>query len=143
MSIKALRGRCDNEYDWGKLYAYYLDNYQWNKKMVNNNLKQLISDRSAYEWSEVDPKSIMIYDSNPEFLYDKKNSKCYFHKNNVLSTLDINGIEMIYPQSRALEALQLQAVTLPIAIDLEMNKSLKKSLSIQYEFVEKQMVLQK
>lgn len=130
-------GGCDNEYDWPKLYAYYKKSYGWDKQMVDNNVRQLMSDRSAYDWSSEDPSSIMIYASNPAFLYKGTASKCYFHENDILSLLDIQGIEKTYPKTTAASALQLQQATLPIVLNLDLDKNLKEALSIQNDLAKR------
>lgn len=122
---------CDSEYDWSKLYAYYQQNYSWDKKMVDDNLKQLNADRSAYDWSQRDPQSIMIYGSDPQFLIKGTKSKCYFHDNNTLSKLDIIGIEQTYPLTNAATALKFQASTIPLALGVEMGPELRKALEKQ------------
>ena len=91
---------CDAEYDWTKLYAYYSTNYGWGKDEVDQNVRQLASDRSAYDWSEIDPDSIMIYASDPQFLIHGTSSPCYFHANNKLSPTDIKGVEKTYPKTQ-------------------------------------------
>jgi len=55
--------------------------------MVDQNVRPLHADHSAYDWSELDPSSIMVYASNPDFLKKQKKSRCYFHENNKLSLL--------------------------------------------------------
>ncbi|MDG4882001.1 hypothetical protein [Mesorhizobium sp. WSM4884] len=134
---------CDSEYDWTKLYAYYQQNYGWDKKMVDNNVKQLMADRSAYDWSERDPQSIMIYGSNPKFLKKGAHSKCYFHDNNSLSNLDVTGIEKTYPAASAQVALKFQSATLPIVLGMKIPDNLRFALSRQQILVNKQLNLQK
>ena len=133
---------CDTEYDWDKLYAYYKSTYNWEKSEVDQNVKQLLNDRTVFDWSELDPESIMIYSSNPDFLKKGKESPCYFHDNNKLSLLDNKGIRITYPTDNSKYALELQSVTLPIALKIETDNSLKKALSIQNNIVIKQMELQ-
>jgi len=130
-------GGCDAEYDWTKLYAYYKSNYQWDKSTVDDNVRQLISDRSAYDWSNVDPRSIMIYGSNPAFLKKGTRSKCYFHDNNVLSALDFKGIEITYPKAAAEAALEMQQATLPVVLKLNLDKNLKDALAVQNDLAKR------
>jgi hypothetical protein len=122
---------CDSEYNWQKLYAYYKQNYNWDQQMVDENLKQLNADRSAYDWSQRDPKSIMVYGSNPQFLLKGTKSKCYFHDNYVISQLDITGIERTYPTNNGVAALQFQAATLPVALGLQIEPALRAALERQ------------
>jgi hypothetical protein len=128
---------CDNEYNWPKLYAYYQQNYGWDQKMVDDNLRTLMADRSAYDWSQVDPNSIMIYASSPTFLFKGVNSPCYFHDNNALSNLDIQGIEKTYPKSNPAIALELQAATLPVVLNHGLEAHLEKALSTQNDLAQK------
>lgn len=88
---------CGTEYDWNKLYTWYWTQYKWPKKMVDDNLRPLMRDVSAYEWSTRDAKSIMVYASNPEFLIKGESSKCNFTANNELSELDKQGAQHAYP----------------------------------------------
>ena len=134
---------CDGEYNWPKLYAYYKQNYNWDKQMVDDNLKQLAADRSAYDWSTRDPKSIMIYGSDPQFLIKGKQSKCYFHDNYALSQLDVTGIESTYPPASGATALQLQAATLPIALGLQIEPNLRAALERQYGLAKTQLNMTK
>ncbi len=88
---------CSAEYDWGKLYVWYWDKYKWRKEMVDQNLRPLMRDVSAYEWSARDAKSIMVYASNTQFLIKGPASKCNFTENYVLSELDKQGAQRSYP----------------------------------------------
>ena len=130
-------GGCDAEYDWPKLYAYYQSNYGWDKSKVDANLRSLSADRSAFDWSNQDPNSNMIYASDPNFLKNGTSSPCYFHANNSLSALDIVGIERTYPKGGAATALQLQSVTLPVAIQNIESGALKSALERQNELATK------
>jgi hypothetical protein len=130
---------CDAEYDWPKLYAYYKNNYGWDQTMVDQNVRQLNADRSAYDWSTPDPDSIMIYGSNPQFLIHGTASKCYFHDNNSLSKLDIVGIQKTYTQAGAVAALKVQNATLPIALSLPIDQNLRTALERQRSLVDTQM----
>jgi hypothetical protein len=130
---------CDTEYNWPKLYAYYKDNYGWDQTMVDQNVRQLNADRSAYDWSMSDSDSIMIYGSNPQFLIHGTASKCYFHDNNSLSKLDIVGIQKTYPQAGAVAALKVQNATLPIALSLPIDQNLRTALERQHSLVDTQM----
>ena len=127
---------CDAEYNWQKLYAYYKNNFNWDQKMVDDNVRQLMADRSAYDWSYVDSSSIMIYASDPNFLNKGTASPCYFHENDVLSQMDIVGIEKAYPKNGAV-ALRLQAATLPIAINSGASGALGDALRKQNELTQK------
>lgn len=127
---------CDAEYDWPKLYAYYKQNYGWDQTTVDDNVRQLVSDRSAYDWSERDPDSIMIYGSDPAFLKKGTQSVCYFHDNNSLSKLDTIGIGQTYPTSNPAAALQFQASTLPIVLNLTIDDKLRTALKAQQELVQ-------
>ena len=131
-------GGCDAEYNWPKLYAYYKTNYGWEKDKVDNNVRELMADRSAYDWSNQDASSIMIYGSNPDFLKEGTGSKCYFHDNNVLSALDIKGISITYPKATAESALEIQKATLPIVLNLDLDQTLKKALSVQNDLAKQQ-----
>lgn len=132
---------CDAEYDWTKLYAYYNTNYNWDKPKVDANVRQLAADRSAYDWSQRDPDSIMIYGSDPQFLKKGTHSKCYFHDNNALSKLDISGIERTYPKTGAEAALKFQSVTLPIVLDMQIPDNLRSALTTQQSLTKSQMNL--
>jgi hypothetical protein len=90
---------CDKEYDWDKLYAFYMQAYGWDKTMVDQNVRQLQADRRAYDWSAPDPQSIMVYASDPQFLIKGTQSSCYFNENDKLSSLDIVGAQTTYPSS--------------------------------------------
>lgn len=105
-------GGCDQEYDWPKLYAYYLQNYGWNMQMVDVNVRQLLADRRAYDWSQPDPKSVMLYASDPQFLLRGTASKCYFLENDSLSSLDQQGMSHAYPFGNERQSLQDQIAVL-------------------------------
>lgn len=94
------------------MYAYYLNNYGWQSDRVDKNLRQLIADHSAFDWSTLDRGSIMIYASNPNFLIKHEQSPCYFGENNSLSKLDVEGIQRTYPRQQADLALKVQGTSL-------------------------------
>lgn len=87
---------CDQEYDWPKLYAFYKTTYGWEKAEVDDNVRQLVADHRAYDWSKPDPASIMVYASDPQFLKKGTASPCYFHENYKLSTVDKAGATKTY-----------------------------------------------
>jgi hypothetical protein len=128
---------CDAEYNWPKLYAYYQTNFGWDQAMVDANVKQLAADRHAYDWSQEDPKSIMIYASDPEFLLKGVSSPCYFHANDSLSALDIQGIEKTYPKTNPALSLKLQAATLPLLLNRGLGSDLEGALKTQNELTQK------
>jgi len=134
---------CDTEYDWPKLYAYYLNNFGWDQKMVDDNVRQLSADRSAFDWSTPDPDSIMIYGSDPQFLLKGTASKCYFHDNNALSALDKVGVEKTYPKAAGAVALKVQDATLPLALGLPMDPALRSALERQRALAKAQVDLAK
>ena len=134
---KSPAGGCDAEYNWPKVYAYYKQHYNWDQKMVDDNLRQLVADHSAYDWSVEDPSSIMIYASDPSFLKDGINDKCYFHDNMALSKLDIQGIQLAYPTVNASEALEYQVRTLPAALQMQLDPDFKSALQRQLDLAKK------
>jgi hypothetical protein len=136
-------GGCDAEYNWTKLYAYYKTNYGWEKDKVDANVRQLMADRSAYDWSTRDAASIMIYGSNPDFLKKGARSKCHFHDNNVLSALDIKGISITYPKATGESALQIQKATLPLVLNMNLDQTLKNALTMQNNLAKRQSELPK
>jgi hypothetical protein len=107
--------------------------------LVDENLKQLAADRSAFDWSQRDPQSIMIYGSDPKFLKKGTHSPCYFHDNNSLSKLDIVGIEKTYPIASAKDALKFQSATVPIVLDMKIPDNLRKALETQNSLVKMQL----
>ena len=129
---------CDKEYNWPKLYTFYKQNYGWDQAMVDQNLKQLQADRSAYDWSRPDPSSIMVYESDPRFLYKGTGSTCYFHTNNVLSSLDKQGAETTYPMNDVHPQLSSQETGLKALIATFSTKEsrLKDALVRQLELTQ-------
>lgn len=87
---------CSTEYDWDKLYVWYWNQFKWSKEKVDQNLRPLLRDVSAYEWSSRDAASIMVYASNTKFLLNGAASKCNFSENYVLSELDKQGVQRAY-----------------------------------------------
>ncbi|MFM0367862.1 zinc metalloprotease [Paraburkholderia aspalathi] len=122
---------CDQEYDWDKLYAFYLRVYGWDKSTVDANVKELADDRSAYDWSKEDPQSIMIYASDPQFLKSGVNSPCYFHQNFTLSKLDIEGAEKTYSKTTVVEDLKQRASDLTYAVKANLEEPLREALEKQ------------
>jgi hypothetical protein len=132
---------CDKEYDWNKLYGFYKARYGWSASMVDDNVRQLMADRSAYDWSEADPLSIMIYASNPSFLINSTKSPCYFQENERLSALDAQGMERTYPKANPPVSLQLQATSLFAVLNKGLDPSLEQALARQHRLARKQMLL--
>ena len=133
---------CDNEYDWDKLYAYYQTHYGWNRQKVDENVRQFLSDRRAYDWSAPDPTSIMVYASDPQFLRRGTASPCYFHENNTLSTLDQQGARTTYPAQSVRQHLMAQARTLSQLV-ARTSGSLKDALSRQLTLTQQEIPRQK
>ena len=98
-----------------------------------------MTDRSAYDWSRLDPDSIMIYGSDPRFLLRGDQSPCYFHDNNQLSALDRQGIERTYPKVNTKLSLQVQRNNLTSALQTGIKDDLKNALSIQLDLTEQQL----
>jgi hypothetical protein len=130
---------CDAEYDWDKLYAYYQKSYGWDKAMVDQNVRQLNANRSAYDWSTPDPQSIMVYASDPQFLKNGTHSKCYFQENDVLSNLDIAGVEKTYPRAQVALTLKAQASNLSYALQSEIPSDLRLALKKQLDLTKAQI----
>lgn len=107
---------CDTEYDWDKLYAWYFDSYKWSKQMVDQNLKPLMRDVSAYEWSTRDPGSIMVYRSNTKFLLKGEASKCNFRENHALSDFDRQGAQRAYPATGSPQQARIDKLRRAIAL---------------------------
>ena len=129
---------CDAEYDWDKLYAYYRTTYGWDKNMVDQNVRQLQSDRRAYDWSIPDPKSIMVYASDPQFLKKGTASLCYFKENDTLSALDEQGARTTYPAQNVQDHLVVQAQALRRLVP-QVTGALKNALSTQLEQTENEI----
>ena len=132
-------GGCDAEYDWDKVYAYYLSKYNWDKTKVDQNLRQLLADRNAYDWSAEDPNSIMIYASDPNFLKKGVNSPCYFHANYKLSPLDIQGAQTAYPKTAVAMGLKAQAASLNYALQTGVQGPMKGILKKQLDLTNQQL----
>lgn len=124
-------GGCEEEYDWDKLYDFYWRVYRWDRDMVDQNVRPLVADRSAYDWSELDPKSVMIYASDPRFLRDGPDSPCYFTKNNFLSELDVQGAQHTYPSQGVKLHLTARRDNLKMLIESGIGADLKNALSQQ------------
>lgn len=130
---------CDNEYDWPKLYAYYKSAYGWDTSKVDQNVRQLLADHSAYGWSQFDPLSIMIYATKPEFLEKGTASVCYLHDNNTLSALDIQGAQVTYPTGDQTELLKVRADQLKKHIKRLPAGTLKDALERQLTLSNRQL----
>lgn len=61
---------CAGQLDWTKVIAYFQKEYGWPSDKTKTNLEPLQADRRAYDWSDFDPNSIMIYASKREYLKD-------------------------------------------------------------------------
>jgi len=130
---------CDGEYDWDKLYSYYLTTYGWDKQKVDDNVRQLSADRSAYAWSQFDPDSIMIYGTDPKFLKRGTQSPCYLHDNDKLSALDFTGIETTYPKGDIKQFLGSRISALKVATAKLRSGKLRDLLSKQLDLHESQL----
>lgn len=126
---------CDAEYDWDKLYAYYDQQYRWSKKMVDDNVRQLLQDVSAYEWSTRDAKSIMIYKSDVRFLIKGAASKCNFDENFVLSMVDKDGAQRSYPAVGAPQQQRIDSLRRQIAMST--NPQTRAALVAQLQAAER------
>jgi hypothetical protein len=129
---------CDSEYDWVKLYAFYKASYGWDKTMVDQNVKQLLADHRAYDWSAPDPKSIMVYASDPQFLIKGTKSPCYFAEVNVISLVDEQGAGKTYPKTGASEVLRQNVADLKFLKE-HVDESLLESLTKQLQLTEQQL----
>lgn len=127
---------CDAEYDWDKLYAYYYKQYGWSKKMVDDNVRQLLKDVSAYEWSTRDAGSIMVYSSDLRFLIKGAASKCNFSENFVLSRVDQDGARRSYPAAGAPQQERIDRLRRAIA--MEKNAPARAALVAQLQAAEQQ-----
>jgi hypothetical protein len=134
---------CASYVDWTKLYSYYQRAFGWDQAKVDNNLKPLMSDHSAYDWSTTDPDSIMIYASDKAFLKDGTPQECVFHDNYTLSSVDKEGIRRAYSRDSdvrvglAVQAASLDAVIKHGAVD----PKLKKALSVQRDLTKAALAL--
>lgn len=126
---------CDAEYDWDKLYAWYDAQYRWPKKMVDDNVRQLLTDVSAYEWSTRDSKSIMVYKSDVRFLLKGQTSKCNFQENIALSDFDREGARRSYPAAGAPQQQRIDRLRRAIA--METNPQTREALVKQLQMLEK------
>ncbi|WDD90942.1 hypothetical protein Bsp3421_000828 [Burkholderia sp. FERM BP-3421] len=126
---------CDKEYNWPVVYAFYKKTYGWNKQMVDTNVRQLIADRSAFDWSKDDPASIMVYaTTDPKLLYKGTKSPCFFHENDVLSALDKEGAEKTYRKTGAgttAAELHQRADDVQRVLKMQIDDSLRKALQNQ------------
>jgi hypothetical protein len=129
---------CDKEYNWPKLYAFYLSSYNWDKTLVDQNVRQLIADRRAYDWSPPDRLSIMAYASDPQFLLKGAASPCYFKENDVLSQVDKQGAEKTYPSTGVAQALKDQQTQLEF-LSKHSDKFLAPILATQLELTKAQL----
>ncbi len=105
--------------------------------MVDQNLKELTANSSAYDWSILDKNSIMIYASDYHFLKSGKKSKCWFHENYTLSKLDIEGIERAYQRTNGPLSLEIQSKSLPVALQLKLDPNFRRALERQLELTNK------
>lgn len=85
----------------------------WDKSKAEHNMKQLPASR-AFKAGPFDKDSIMKYEF-PDWLFrDRRNSKCFSERNDMLSSLDRAGIADAYPRELSLIRLmtvqQIQAV---------------------------------
>lgn len=136
---------CDAEYNWPVVEAYYKKAYGWDPQMTRDNLKQLLANHSAYDWSTPDPQSNMVYGTtDPKLLYKGVKSPCYFHDNNVLSQLDKEGAEFAYgktsPNFTSAELRQRSADVqrvLNLDIDQSLRSALEKQLSTTSKLLNK------
>ena len=122
---------CDKEYDWHKLYKYYKDAYDWDKPKVDQNVRQLIADVSAYDWSTPDPASVMVYASDLRFLPNGTASPCYFSANHALSALDKEGAQMAYPRQGRTPKMSTRLKALEDGLARETNPVLRQMLEQQ------------
>jgi hypothetical protein len=127
---------CGTEYDWDKLYAWYWDQYKWPKEKVDENLRPLMRDVSAYEWSTRDAGSIMVYTSNTQFLINGQASKCNFTENYVLSELDKQGAQRSYPAQGSKQQDRIDK--LRHAVAMAPNPQQREQLVRQLQAVEQQ-----
>ncbi len=129
---------CDQEYDWPKLYAFYLKIYGWDKTKVDDNVRQLTLDHRAYDWSNPDPNSIMVYASDPQFLKSGTRSSCYFEEHYTLSSVDEDGARKTYPVAGTHGVLLQRSADLQ-ALMPHVNQAVAASLRKQLELTQKQI----
>ena len=126
--------KCDDEYKWDKLYAWYDQQYAWSKEKVDQNVRQLMNDVSAFEWSERDAGSVMVYRSNPDFLHKGAASKCNFRENHALSELDNQGAQRSYPARGSAQQERIDKLRRQIAMTT--NPQVREALARQLQAVE-------
>jgi len=129
---------CDKQYNWPKLYAFYKTAYGWDQQKVDANVRQLMADRTAYDWSQPDPKSVMVYASDPQFLIRGTASPCYFKENDSISAMDEIGAERTYPKSDVMQTLLRDKQDLQYLIP-RVNASMAPILKTQLKLTEKQL----
>jgi hypothetical protein len=129
---------CDKEYDWPKLYSFYKTSYGWDQAMVDANVRQLLADHRAYDWSAPDPKSIMVYASDPQFLLKGTRSPCYFAEVNRLSLTDEQGAQKTYPKNAPAQLLRSNAADLRF-LKQHVDKDMVGILSKQLQLTEQQL----
>lgn len=125
---------CADTIDWDhKVYPFFENVYGWDKAKVDQNLRPLLANRSAYDWGSFDPESVMIYASDPQFLKDGTPSQCIFHANYALSSNDRNGIKRAYPPGQDVKVgLAVQAASLDAVLKHStLDPKLKKALTVQ------------
>lgn len=83
-------------WDWDKVIPYFNDKEGWSEKRTRGNLEKL-SDNNVGNYSAHDPKSIMHYGIS------NKITSCDFSvkSNNVLSSVDKQGIAVLYPKGKS------------------------------------------
>lgn len=124
---------CEAEYDWPRVYDYYLFEYGWERPKVDRNVRPILADRDAYDWSAFDRQSIMVYTTNPSFLKKGKESACYLQANDRLSATDMAAARGTYPKGSTIEQLGERVRTLNESVAQLPGGALKDALARQLQ----------
>jgi hypothetical protein len=107
------KGRCESEFNWPKVYAYFAT-LNWDRPKVDQNLRTLPS-TSVYDVSTFDSKSIMHYQFDKSLFIDPAHATCLVGENQQLSPQDIAAVQQYYgadstPLDLDSSSLELQAL---------------------------------
>lgn len=88
--------RCDEEFDWDKVYAFAETNWGWSKEQVDFNMRGLVAAERLLV-TPYDRNSIMHYYFEPWMFKLGEASRCYVGRNETLSEVDRASIREVYP----------------------------------------------
>jgi hypothetical protein len=98
---------CDAEFDWDKIYPYFVTKLHWSQKEADFNMRTKVKE-PRLRTTAYDKKSIMHYYFAPWMFKKGASSNCYVGNNLTPSPIDLSLVAAAYPGEPAAQDEHLQ-----------------------------------